>query len=167
VRTRLRPAVALMALVFAAAGPGAFGAARATLEDPVTGKAVVVEAGARALHLVFFATWCPTCVDELPRLGALEARWGGRGYRLVIVAVGSRQTAERLADFVAEEHPAGRFLFDARGEAEKAWKAKQLPTHVVLDASGREVVRAGTLDGEVEAALADLLADRRGGGRPR
>jgi thiol-disulfide isomerase/thioredoxin len=119
------------------------------------------------LHLVFFATWCPTCVDELVRLGELEARWGGQGYRLVIVAVRARQSADRLADFVNEQHPPGRVLFDAKGEAESVWKAERLPTHVVIDASGREVARASGLDGEVERALAELLAKQRGGERGR
>lgn len=139
----------------------------ATLEDPVAGKPVVVESGARALHLVFFATWCPDCVAELTPLGALEARWGEQGYQLVIVAVRTRQTADRLGDFIKEKRPPGRLLFDANGEAESAWNAKQLPTHVVLDASGREVARSNRLDGKVETAIADLLAERRGGERRR
>lgn len=139
----------------------------ATLEDPVAGKPVVVAPGARALHLVFFATWCPDCVAELTPLGGLEARWGEQGYRLVIVAVRTRQTADRLADFIEEEQPPGRLLFDANGEAESAWNAKQLPTHVVLDASGHEVARSNKLDGKVQTAIADLLAKRRGGERQR
>ncbi len=58
----------------------------ATLTDPVTGKPVVIQPGKGALHIVFFATWCPTCMEELPRLGEIEARWGTQGYRLVLVA---------------------------------------------------------------------------------
>lgn len=141
--------------------------ASATLQDPASGRPVVVEPGARALHLVFFATWCPGCVDELTSLGGLEARWGEQGYRLVIVAVRTRQEADRLADFVKEEQPPGQLLFDVNGEAERVWKATQLPTHVVLDASGREVARSNRLNGKVESAIAELLDERRGGGRRR
>jgi thiol-disulfide isomerase/thioredoxin len=141
--------------------------ATATLEDPATGAPVDVKPGAQALHLVFFATWCPDCIDELTQLGGLEARWGEQGYRLVIVAVRTRQAADRLADFIKEKRPPGRLLFDVSGEAERAWNATQLPTHVVLDASGREVARSNRLDGKVEAAIAELLDKRRGAGRRR
>ena len=85
-----------------------------TLADPLTGQAVEIEPGDGLLHLVFFATWCPTCVDELSRLAALEARWKRQGYRLVIVAIQTRHTRERIRDFVAEEQPPGRVLFDAK-----------------------------------------------------
>jgi hypothetical protein len=139
----------------------------ATLQDPGTGESVVVEPGAEALHLVFFATWCQTCVDELTRLGELEARWGGQGYQLVIVALRERQSADRLAVFVKEKHPPGRTLFDAKGEAQRVWEPERLPTHVVIDASGREVARARGLAGDIEEALAELLAKQRGGERRR
>ena len=70
---RRTAASAVAALVLAALCGGmastTLRAASATLTDPTTGKPVAVEPGARALHLVFFATWCPTCVDELARLG--------------------------------------------------------------------------------------------------
>ena len=52
----------------------------------------VYRAEAEVLHLVFFATWCPPCVQELERLADLEERWGNRGYRLVLVAVRNRHT---------------------------------------------------------------------------
>jgi thiol-disulfide isomerase/thioredoxin len=139
----------------------------ATLADPVTGKPVVVKPGARALHLVFFATWCPTCLDELPRLGELEAHWGKQGYQLVLVAIRTRHTAERLAEFIEKERPPGRLLFDVEEEAVRAWEASRLPTHILFDASGREMARSGKLDEKFESAVADLVAEQRGVGRRR
>jgi thiol-disulfide isomerase/thioredoxin len=142
--------------------PGA--AELVSLEDPRTGASVALEPGAAALHLVFFATWCPPCVRELDALVELEARWSERGYRLVLIAVQNRHTAPRLADFVAERKPPGRLLFDVGGAAQKRWSAERLPEHVVLDASGREIARAGSLDGGIEAAIRGLVAGGRGGG---
>ena len=37
------------------------------LIDPRLDRAVELQAGDAALHVVFFATWCPPCVDELER----------------------------------------------------------------------------------------------------
>jgi thiol-disulfide isomerase/thioredoxin len=142
-------------------------ASAAKLEDPRTGQTVVIEPGAPALHVVFFATWCSTCVDELPGLADLEARWKGQGYELVLIAVRTRHDLERLNAFADEERPSGRLLFDADGQAEASWKASRLPTHVVFDAAGREVARSSRLNDEIRGAIADLLDTRRGKGRPR
>jgi len=142
-------------------------ASAAKLEDPRTGRSVTVEPGAPALHVVFFATWCSTCVEELPGLADLEARWKGQGYELALIAVRTRHDVERLKEFVNEERPPGRLLFDADGQAEASWKASRLPTHVVFDAAGREVSRSSRLDDGIRNAIADLLDTRRGKGRPR
>jgi len=132
----------------------------ATLLDPTTGRRVELEPGDRLLHLVFFATWCPTCVEELTDLAELEARWARQGYRLVIVATQTRQTADRLADFVAERKPPGRLLFDDRGEAARTWGAERLPTHVLLDRTGKEIARSGELDERIRTTIAERLSGR-------
>jgi cytochrome c biogenesis protein CcmG, thiol:disulfide interchange protein DsbE len=133
-----------------------------SLQDPNTGRTVRIEPGAKALHLVFLATWCRPCVEEFRRLGDLEARWAGRGYRLVLVAVATRQTAERLTRFASERQPPGILLFDVDGGVQAALSADGLPTHVLLDASGMEVARSGHLAPALEKAVEGLLS----GGRP-
>ena len=155
---RTLPAVALVLLWLG----GALAAPAAHLLDPETGKRVELPVGAQALHLVFFATWCPTCIKELTELSELDARWSERGYRLVIVAVRTRHDASRLAEFIADKRPPGRMLFDSEGVVELRWGATRLPTHVVLDANGKEVARSNALGPDIEAALEQLLGERRG-----
>jgi len=139
-----------------------------TLQDPASGRDVRVQPGAPALHLVFFAQWCPPCRDEIAALGEFQARWGERGYRLVIVGVQARQTGDKLARFAADNETPGEMLFDARGAAQAAYKADRLPTHVVLDANGREVARSGSFDDTVRGAVEGLVGSGRhgDGGRP-
>jgi thiol-disulfide isomerase/thioredoxin len=134
-----------------------------TLEDPVDGARVEVGSGAQALHVVFLATWCQPCVDELPQLVDLEARWGKRGYRLVLVAVPTRQTRDRLKKFSQEHRLPGRLLFDASGAAQRGLSVDMLPTHVVFDAGGHVVIRARSLAEGVPEAIEGLLG--RGGGK--
>jgi thiol-disulfide isomerase/thioredoxin len=153
-----------LALVVALLGAGAALAAAplpVDLTDPRTGQSVRLTAGPKALHVVFFATWCPPCIDELDRLDELEARWAGRGYRLIVVSVPTRQTASRLAAFATEHDPPGEMLFDTNGTMTQSWGAGELPTHVIVDANGAEVLRAKGLGPSVEEAL-DRLLGRRG-----
>jgi thiol-disulfide isomerase/thioredoxin len=155
-RASSRLAAVLAALCWAAAAAGS--GLPLSLEEPGTGRGVEVRAGDPALHLVFFATWCPPCVDELERLADLEERWGEQGYRLVLIAVRTRQSGERLAKFVVKQRPPGQLLFDTDGRAERALSAKQVPTHVVLNSAGTEIARAGSLDGAIEDAVRRLLS---------
>lgn len=155
----------IAATALQAAEPSAVVRLPVNLADPVNGGMVELKAESPVLHVVFLATWCPPCVEELPRLVELEDRWKGRGYRLMVVAVATRQTPERIDAFRREREVPGRLLFDADGRLERDWQAAQLPTHVLLDAEGREVLRKGKLDAEFEAAVERSLV-RRGAPRP-
>jgi peroxiredoxin len=155
-------------MLAAAAGSAAGPDDGFTLQDPRTGQSVKVQLGAPAVHLVFFAVWCPPCRSELRQLSELAARWEERGYRLVLVAVQSRQTADRLVRFAQENELPGELLFDADGSLESALKTEGLPTHVVFDSNGHEVARSGALTDDVRATIESLLApERHGGGESR
>jgi thiol-disulfide isomerase/thioredoxin len=131
--------------------------------DPISGADVGLEPGPRALHLVFLATWCPPCVDELESLADLVARWDDTGYELVLIAVPSRQSSERLQRWLRERELPGRLLFDADGRAQRAFGVVDVPTHVVLDADGAEILRAESAR-EVIAGIEPLF---RGTVEPR
>ena len=168
--TRTLRAVALLAVALASLA-GARAADRSplplVLERPTDGTAATIDAGPVALHVVFFATWCSPCVDEFRALAELESRWAARGYRLVLVAVPSRQTRERLATFVAESRPPGEVLFDAQGAAQRAFAVDHLPTHLVIDRNGTIVERGGSIAEGVGAAVERLVTRRIGDEDPR
>jgi len=169
-RPRLRIAgLAAALLVVCALGSDAWAQGPSPLPlsvEGLDGREVVLGPGAPALHLVFFATWCPPCLDELRDLADVESRWVDRGYRLVLIAVPSRQTRERLAAFVKESSPPGQVLFDRSGSATRAVGAERLPLHLVLDASGSVVLRAGSLGEGVGPAL-ERIFSVPGRGRPK
>ncbi len=131
------------------------------LERPQDGQTVAVHTGAPALHVFFFATWCPPCMEDLQGLADLEAKWVDRGYRLVIVAVPTRQTRESLAEFIRRTGPPGETLFDASGETGRVLGLSRLPAHVILDEAGRVVLRTGRLEDGVDAAIQRLLGAKR------
>jgi hypothetical protein len=138
-------------ILVAAAGLGAQAAdpSEILLVDPATTHAFPLGTGDPLLHVALFATWCQDCIDELDTLSDLEDRWSERGYRLVLVAVRSRQSPERLAAFAEGRTLPGRLALDGTGRLEKALGATRLPTHVLLDAKGAEVGRADSAEGIV------------------
>jgi thiol-disulfide isomerase/thioredoxin len=125
--------------------------------DPATGARVTLEPASGPLHVFFFATWCPPCMAEIPRLTDLEDRYKADGYRLVLVAVPTRQTADRLRELAAKEALPGHLLFDADGSLSAALKASTIPKHVLLDRQGSIVAQSGVLDADFKQAVERLI----------
>lgn len=128
--------------------------------DIVSGDVFTIPFGETVTHLSFFATWCKPCIDELPRLTDLEARWQVEGYSLVLVAVPARQTQLRLAAFARDEQPPGRLVHDSGGKLMQDLGVEQLPCHVLVDSRGKIVHRAPTLRDGVAGEIEKLIRKR-------
>ncbi len=91
----------------------------------------------------FMATWCPSCVDELPSMAGFQARYEDTG--LAVLAVDVREDEAAVTAFLEDvgvELPVG---LDNDGKASAAWGAIALPVHYWIDAAG--IVRDGALGG--------------------
>lgn len=171
-------ALALLALAPAAPGsplaaqesgislPTGTAAPDAQLED-LDGNAVslleVIDG--RPALLEFWATWCPLCEALQPQIDRIHAEYGDR---LAIVAVGVavNQNPRRIARHV-ERHELGYpHLYDARGEAVRAYKAATTSIVVLLDAQGRVVYTGVGDDQDLEAAVRALMAGEAPSARP-
>ena len=63
----------------------------------------------------FWATWCPPCLEELPRLVALAGKYRSRGVRLITVSCdqeGQEPAARKLLDRV--KAPRERYIRSTR-----------------------------------------------------
>ncbi len=84
---------------------GMFGAAPAlsankmpsfSLEDVLTGKQVASKSFAdKSLLVIFFATWCPPCVQEIPNLIELQDEYGKRGFSVIGISVDQEKDVVR------------------------------------------------------------------------
>lgn len=91
----------------------------------------------------FMATWCPSCVDELPSMAGFAARYEDTG--LVTLAVDAREDEAAVSAFfegLGVDLPVG---LDSDGKASAEWGAIALPVHYWIDADG--IVRDGALGG--------------------
>ena len=85
--------------------------------------------------LVFWATWCGVCRDEMPDLERFAEAARGR-YNVVAV---SRESTAVLRRWVAEHPSAIPVAHDTGGKASAAFKIESLPTHVIIDHEGKIV----------------------------
>ena len=99
--------------------------------------------GGRVRVVFFFATWCPSCVAELPFMRRLDQRLGAQGGQVIGVSLdqmGAVAVAP-FAEFHGLEFPV---LVGDEGlmEGESGFgQIRAVPTTVLLDERGRELGR--------------------------
>jgi len=136
----------------------------AALED-LDGKAVqllsYVPTGKPAL-IEFWASWCEQCEALQPQLDRIRVRHGD-GLSMVAVAVAVSQSVRRVKRHLEEHDPGYPYLWDARGEAVRAFNALTTGVVVLLDAQGKVVYAWVGSEQKLEAEVVKLM----GGGAPR
>lgn len=70
------------------------------LEDVVTGKTVKSSSfDGKSLLVVFFATWCPPCIQEIPNLIQLHNDYQNDGFSVVAISVDQeKKVVQKLVD---------------------------------------------------------------------
>lgn|GEM_PF-6643526 len=160
-RPRARALAALAAagvgLVAAPRAASAGGEALALERLDGSAERLALAPGERALLVHFWASWCPDCERELPRLARAARRCDGAGVR--VVAVNAGESADEVARFLDEHGLRGAdlpHLRDPRGRAWRTTGARGLPANVVWTGAGRRV-EVGPRDAAAwERALAEL-----------
>ncbi len=89
----------------------------------------------------FWATWCPTCVAEIPELKKAVEHFKGKPF--VILAVSLNDTKKEVVDFVKNSGFPGIHTWDETGPDNPAsvlYNAEMLPTWYLVD--GKGIIRA-------------------------
>ena len=112
--------------------------------------------GSGPMLLEFWATWCENCEALHPRMLEAHERYGDRvAFYAVAVAVGQSQRRVRRH---LEDHPVPYpTLWDARGEAVRAFETPATSYIVILDEDGRVVYTGLGRDQDIDAAIRNSL----------
>ncbi|HEV8303669.1 MAG TPA: TlpA disulfide reductase family protein [Gemmatimonadales bacterium] len=133
-----------------------------TIED-LDGKPVDLTrwVGKQPVIVEFWAAWCPICAELLPRMEAAHKKYGDRVEFLVIaVAVNESQSTVRRH---LTRHPMPfTFLWDAGGNAVRAFQAPATSYVVILDGQGRVVYTGIGADQDLDAALEEAVRGGKG-----
>lgn len=121
----------------------------------------------RPVWIVFWATWCPPCRDEMPALSAAAEAHADAG--LVLLAISVEEPAVEVKAFVDELDLRMRVLTDPRGRSMRQWAVFGLPTHYLVAPDGTIAWRwFGPLDpAEIERRAREAVGlAARNDGRP-
>ena len=125
----------------------------------------------KVVLLAFFATWCPLCNEEMPRLSKLQKRYEARGFSVLAVSI-DQVGAGPVGWWARERGLAYPILQDSSFSSRATHGVRFVPTLYLLGREMRPAARAvGSVDWEgkeasglIERLLAPALAARREGG---
>lgn len=92
--------------------------------------------GNRPIVLIFWASWCPTCKSEVPKINQLAEKYQPLGMEFIAVNVGFNDTVERAQAFAQQTGMNYRAYFDGSGTLAKKYRLQGIPTVIIADRHG-------------------------------
>jgi len=92
--------------------------------------------GNKPLFIVFWATWCPVCKEEVPALKSLYDQFKERGLEFLAVNVGINDSAKKAGRYVEKYGITYPVAFDNGSAVTKKYGVMGTPTIVIVDKGG-------------------------------
>jgi peroxiredoxin len=92
--------------------------------------------GKKIVHLVFWATWCPSCIMEIPKLKKLQQAIGNKPYEILAIDVGVNDSLKKVKSFQKRYQMSYKVLFDEKGDVSRKYGVMGIPTQIIIDKKG-------------------------------
>jgi peroxiredoxin len=110
----------------------------------------------QVVMLNIWATWCPPCVRETPRLVRLANTYADDGLVVLGMNTTYQDDREKVAQFARDQQISYAILLDTTGEPGQQYRSRLMPSTYLIDRDGKIVyTRVGEID---EAALDEQIA---------
>ena len=110
----------------------------------------------RVVLVNIWATWCPPCVRETPRLVRIYDRYRDQGFVILGVNTTYQDDRAKVAAFARDQRITYPVLLDTEGAVGQTYASRLMPTSFLIDRDGKIVsVRVGEVD---EAQLDEQVA---------
>ncbi len=118
----------------------------------------------QVLLVIFFATWCPPCVQEVPSLIELQKDYGPRGFSVLALSLddGGRQGVVKLINKMGINYPV---LMADHQVARDFGGIFGIPVSFLVDRQGEVIKKfSGYVDHSVfDVAIKKMMGDNAGG----
>jgi len=107
--------------------------------------------------LVFWATWCPYCVTEIPKLKELHTAMAAKGVKVLAVNVASNDPIQRVKAFQGKRQIPYTILYDENNIASRLYGVQGIPVSIIIDKKGIIQFRDYKLPENIEKVFGRLL----------
>jgi peroxiredoxin len=95
--------------------------------------------GKKPVLLVFWASWCPSCKKEVPKINALYREFGPQGMAFIGINVGVNDSESRARKFAEQTEMEYPVYMDREGKLTRQYMVQGVPTLLIGDRHGRVV----------------------------
>jgi peroxiredoxin len=114
--------------------------------------------GKNPVFLVFWATWCPYCVKEIPHLKELYAKLAPKGLKILSVNVGYNDPLLRVQNFQKKYELPYPVLYDNNATVSRQYGVIGVPYSVLIGRDGKVRLRSNGTPDDLEAFVAKEMA---------
>jgi len=109
--------------------------------------------GKNPVYLVFWATWCPYCIQEVPLLKELHAKLSPKGLKILAVNIGYNDPLLRVQAFQKKYELPYPILYDNNTMVARQFGVIGVPFSVLVDRDGKIVYSSNRTPDNLEAFL--------------
>ena len=100
--------------------------------------------GKKPVLMVFWATWCAVCEEEVPVINRMHSEPPTSG-NLQILALDFMESEKKVNAFISSKKVAYPVLLDRRGKVARKYRVVGIPTYILIDRKGKVVYRGHDL----------------------
>ena len=111
--------------------------------DDLSGKKVTLSSfkNKKTIILSFWATWCPYCVREIPKLKELHSKFGDRGLEIISINIAANDPISRVIAFEKKQKLPYSVLYDKDQTISRTYAVSGIPVTLIIDPDGLIVFR--------------------------
>ena len=119
-------------------------------------SSVIDDPATRYVVLDFWATWCGPCIQSIPTLKEVYAKYHDKG--LEIIGISQETKAKEWKSFVAENEMTWINVLSGRGKVLKDYRIQFIPTVFLIDCQTGEIL-VHEAHPDLDTILSELLSD--------
>lgn len=106
----------------------------------------------------FWATWCPSCVSEMPYIQEIYEEWSHKG--LVVLAINIGESSSQVEKFMQSHNLSFPVLLDIKRDVARRYNIRGIPTTFFIDKDGIiQAMKIGVFQDkeEIERSLGKII----------
>lgn len=120
--------------------------------------------GKQVVHVVFWATWCVPCMQEIPTLRTIQEKYKDKGVQILGITLDMNQTKDDVRAITRGMKINYPVLWDEGGEVQDRYQVEYIPQNFLIGKDGVIRYTGTSLPSNYETLLDSLL---RGEGAAR